>query len=229
MTGIAKTSRAAMWVAAGAIGATVITGVAFAGSNSLTANSETPSLHPSAPGSTPGAPHGQHNEKSQTSGPGHRIGTPVGPGGHRGFPGRGHGLGRLGRTLHGEFVVAGKDGKPLTVRVQRGVVTDVSATSITVKSSDGFSATYVINADTRIRVRKHDKTQKSFTHGQGPKATAADISVNDKAWVVAIVDGSNANAKMILAGNQKDQPSGAPTGDGSTTPPAIFESSTFGI
>lgn len=228
MTRLASTSRAAMWVAAGVIGATVVTGVAFAGSNSLTAN-QTPSPHPSAPGNAPGSPNGHNNPKLQSPGQGQRVGPQVGPGGRRGFPGRGHGLGQLRRTLHGEFVVAGKDGKPMTVKVQRGVVTDVSATSITVKSSDGFSASYVINVETRIRIRMHDKTQKNTTPGQKPKATAADISVNDNLWVVAVMDGTNANAKMILAGNPKDQPKGAPNGDGTATPPAIFESSTFGI
>jgi hypothetical protein len=37
-----------------------------------------------------------------------------------------------------------------TVAVQRGVVTAVSSTSLTVKSKDGYSATYVVTAKTLV-------------------------------------------------------------------------------
>ena len=82
-----------------------------------------------------GAPH-------QAFGPGGS--TPDGPGGrHRGMDGSGPAP--MGATsLHGEFVVPdGADGYT-TVLTQTGTVTAISPTSITVRSEDGYSQTYVI-------------------------------------------------------------------------------------
>ena len=56
------------------------------------------------------------------------------------------GLGALGGSLHGEVTADGG-----TVYLfQRGEVTKSSATSVTVKSSDGFTATYAVSDDTRV-------------------------------------------------------------------------------
>lgn len=63
----------------------------------------------------------------------------------------------LARGMRGEFVVKGKDGKPVTVVSIRGEVTAVSATSITIKAEDGFSATYAITAETKLRGKGADK------------------------------------------------------------------------
>lgn len=52
---------------------------------------------------------------------------------------------------HGEAVVRDKTGKLITVDRQRGSVTAASATSLTVKSSDGTSWTWTINKDTKVR------------------------------------------------------------------------------
>jgi hypothetical protein len=46
--------------------------------------------------------------------------------------------------LHGEFVVADGAGGYTTQLTQTGTVTAISPTSITVRSEDGFSQTYVI-------------------------------------------------------------------------------------
>jgi hypothetical protein len=46
--------------------------------------------------------------------------------------------------LHGEFVVADGNGGYITEVTQTGVVTAVSDTSITAKSGDGFTQTYVL-------------------------------------------------------------------------------------
>lgn len=55
--------------------------------------------------------------------------------------------------LHGEFVVAAGGGKFHTVVVQRGEVTAVSASSIRLKSEDGFSRTYAVTGETRVKAR----------------------------------------------------------------------------
>lgn len=53
--------------------------------------------------------------------------------------------------LHGERVVRDKDGKIITVDVQRGTVTAVSSSSMTVRSSDGTTWTWTLNGDTKVR------------------------------------------------------------------------------
>ena len=72
--------------------------------------------------------------------------------------GQGNGMGRLmrgatglGDVQHGEFTVQ-QDGKAVVMTLQRGTVTKASATSVTVKSEDDFTGTYVISDDTRGRV-----------------------------------------------------------------------------
>jgi hypothetical protein len=90
-----------------------------------------------------------------TEGSSHSLGAPhqaFGPGGAMpGGPGRQHGdMGRpspaaVGATsLHGEFVVPDGAGGYTTVLTQSGTVTAISPTSITVRSEDGYSQTYVI-------------------------------------------------------------------------------------
>jgi hypothetical protein len=86
-----------------------------------------------------------------------QVAPPKAPGGADGrHPGRGHGprgmhgIGPGGMALHGEFVVPDGSGGYRTVRTQRGEVTAVSATSLTVKSEDGYSSTYVLNPSTVV-------------------------------------------------------------------------------
>lgn len=53
--------------------------------------------------------------------------------------------------VHAEVVLAKDGGGTQTVLVQKGSVTDVSATAVTVKSSDGFTTAYTVNGDTRVK------------------------------------------------------------------------------
>ena len=71
-------------------------------------------------------------------------GGPGGPGGQRGAIGA-PGPAAVGATsLHGEFVVPDGAGRYTTVLTQSGAVTAISPTSITVRSEDGYTQTYVI-------------------------------------------------------------------------------------
>jgi hypothetical protein len=88
----------------------------------------------------------------------------------------------LARALHGEATLAGKQHR--VVAFQRGVVQQVSATSLTVKSEDGFTATYVLNADTKV-------------HKQGDKSTISAIKTGDHLRVLALKDGSTLTAKVV--------------------------------
>ncbi|HJQ44008.1 MAG TPA: hypothetical protein VJ831_13045 [Jatrophihabitantaceae bacterium] len=104
-----------------------------------------------------------------------------------GGPLRGHPLAR--RALHGTWVTRdGSDKQGFVTHSEiRGSVTAVSATSITVKAEDGFSATYVVNGDTKVRERA-DK-----------KGTPSEISKIKSGDSVAVVGkGSPATATAIL-------------------------------
>jgi hypothetical protein len=99
---------------------------------------------------------------------------------HRdGLPGR---RALLARALHGEATLGGE--KHRVVAFQRGVVQEVSATSLSVKSEDGFTSTYVLNADTKV-------------HKQGDKSTISAIKKGDHVRVLALKNGSTLTAKAI--------------------------------
>jgi len=87
------------------------------------------------------------------------------------------------RALHGEATVGGK-AKQRVVQFQRGTVDKVSSTSITVTSADGFTATYVVDAKTKVRKDKQP-------------AAIGDVKTADRVRVVATQDGSTATAKSI--------------------------------
>ena len=53
--------------------------------------------------------------------------------------------------LHGEVVLAKEGGGTQTVLVQKGAVTAVSANSVTVKSGDGYTKSYAVNGDTKVK------------------------------------------------------------------------------
>ena len=78
-----------------------------------------------------------------------------------------HPLARLGNLLHGQWVTKNKDGKVVTHDEIHGTVTAVSATSITVKASDGVTQTYAVTSDTKVRQR---------TEGKPRSGEASDIS-----------------------------------------------------
>jgi hypothetical protein len=52
-------------------------------------------------------------------------------------------------TLHGEVTVNGKNGVQ-TIVVQRGTVTAVTSTTVSVKSTDGFTATWTYGPDLKL-------------------------------------------------------------------------------
>jgi hypothetical protein len=95
----------------------------------------------------------------------------------------GHHKGQLGRAEHGEFTVHTKAGDKV-LDTQRGVVTAVNAGSVTVKSKDGFSATYTLNPATKVHKGKQT-------------ATTAQITTNDRVRVRADKTGTTATATRI--------------------------------
>jgi hypothetical protein len=97
-------------------------------------------------------------------------------------------------ALHEERQVEQPDGTTVTVALQGGTVTALTADSVTVESSDGYSRTYAVTADTRIAPRG---------------ATLDDLAAGDAVLVEAVVEGDTATAATIRA---------APAGGGSDEP-----------
>ena len=91
-------------------------------------------------------------------------------------------LALLRRALHGEVTLAGEEHR--VVVFQRGPVEKVSDTSLTVKSADGYTATYVVSVDTTVRKN-------------GDKATITDLRAGDRVLVVANKEGSTLKALRI--------------------------------
>ncbi|MBX6357739.1 MAG: hypothetical protein IRZ05_18025 [Micromonosporaceae bacterium] len=87
-------------------------------------------------------------------------------------------------ALHGEVVVQTKDGTK-TVVVQRGQVTAIDDTTMTVKSTDGFTQTWRFGDP--IRVVEHRNTVQ-------PK----DITVGTQVGVAGAKDDGTSTAKLIV-------------------------------
>lgn len=82
------------------------------------------------------------------------------------------GAGRLRSTGHLEIVRQTKRRGAVTILVQRGEITALSAASISLKSKDGFAHTYVIGAKTKVRERREP-------------VAIADLKVGERAMVIA--------------------------------------------
>ena len=101
------------------------------------------------------------------------------------------------QALHGEGVVKNADGTFQTVLEQRGTVESVSDSAITVKSEDGYSQTYAVNADTRITMFPTGDDGKRLKPTDG---TTADIAAGDTVRISGTKDGDKAAAKRIVKG-----------------------------
>jgi hypothetical protein len=86
-------------------------------------------------------------------------------------------------TLHGEIAVQGKDGVK-TIVVQRGAVTAVTSTGVTVKSTDGFTATWTFGDQLKIVQDRHAVAVSALK-------TGAEIGI------AGTKDGSSDTARLI--------------------------------
>jgi hypothetical protein len=164
------------WSAAGVLAAGTLTGVgiAFASGSQVNGAAPAAAIGTATPTATPSG--------SAAPGPGKR-GRPGFPGPRGRFGDLGRGL--AGTALHGEFVVKDKDGKIVTNVVQHGQVTAVSTTSITLKSEDGFTGTYAVNGDTRVRIG-------------GDNGAISGVKTGNEAWVTATKNGSSSTATILV-------------------------------
>lgn len=191
LTGRAATmAGAGVLVAAGAVGiATVASGQADAAASPSASSTSSPDAN-----GQPAAPPlpGKHGT------------TEHGPGSHD--PGK-HGPGLrawhgLRAALHGEAVVPHRDsdgkvvdGQYDTVVYQRGSVTAVSSSSISVKSPDGYTATYAVTSNTHV-------------HKDGKIVAVTDLTVGDTVRVAGTRSGTTTTAKRIDSGRPKLLPPG---------------------
>jgi hypothetical protein len=166
---VSRTTVVGVAAAAATVSGLVVGGIALADNNSG------PGTQVAAqPQATPTATPKAGTDAKQPKGP--HFGRRGGPGG----PG---GLGLAGRALHGEFVVAKPGGGYQTVAAQRGSVQSVSSTAITVKSSDGYTHTYVVDAKTRVN---------ALREGIG------SIKQGQQVAVMAKVSGSTSTAVRVV-------------------------------
>jgi len=96
------------------------------------------------------------------------------------------GLGPFGApfgAIHGQFVTPKPGGGYQKIDTQRGTVTAVSTSSITVKSSDGYTKTYQVTSSTNVDAQRA---------GIGSVKTGQTVSV------LATVSGSSATATQIV-------------------------------
>lgn len=118
----------------------------------------------------------------------------------------GMGMG-MGRAIHGSFVTPKQGGGYQTVDTQRGIVTGVSSTAITVKSVDGFTATYAVDATTMVNAQRDG---------------IASVTVGDEVGVTAIESGSTKQAVQIVdrtqLGDMHDKVGGGPAAKPTPTP-----------
>jgi hypothetical protein len=123
----------------------------------------------------------------------------VGSGSQQGSHQKQHARAALMRHLvHGQIVTHGKDGYVVHSGI-RGTVGSVSATSITVKAADGFSQTFTLTKDTKVRER---------TAGQrkGSPGKIADLKSGDKVAVLGKApekSSANPSATIVVDGRQK--------------------------
>ncbi len=87
-------------------------------------------------------------------------------------------------VVHGEFTAQTKTGYQV-FDAQRGTVTAVSPSSITIRSPDGYTTTYLVTSTTKV-------------HRGKTKAAISAVTVNAKAVVLAKPSGSTRTATQIV-------------------------------
>jgi len=151
-------------------------GVGYAATNSLTAKaSDTAAVASASPSASP-------SPSSGNPGSGDRHGWQKIRGAFPGGPGLGFGV-LGGAVLHGQFTVPKSGGGYQTLDVQNGTVTAVSTGAVTVKSADGYTASYTVTSNTVVGAQS---------------AGIGSVKKGDKIFVTATVSGSTATAATIV-------------------------------
>jgi len=187
---------------------------AYAAGNGSTAASANNGLGAGANGQLgPGGQGGMSGQGGVTgqggmTGPGSQTGTDGGMTGRDGDGGMGMdggpgGLGMggagLNAAVHSEYVVL-QDSSYVTMAGQTGTVTEVSGTSLTVKSADGFSRTYAVGSDVQVTEGMRQRgsstgntlSLSNVTAGATVRVTAVKNSDTYTAQAIQLSTASNA-------------------------------------
>jgi hypothetical protein len=108
----------------------------------------------------------------------------------------------LSRVVRGDFVVKARGGTYLTIHYERGQVSAVNATSLTVIGPDGKGATFALTATTRIR-------------SAGQLAKASDLQVGR---TVLVFGTGTAGSYSAIVVRQPKPGTGGAVPNASTTP-----------
>ncbi|MET9021557.1 hypothetical protein ABZV93_16360 [Actinopolymorpha sp. NPDC004070] len=199
---VSRTTVVGVAAAAATVSGLVVGGIALA-DNASGPKAQVAAQPQATPTASP-APkeRGGFGHPGRPGGPG-RFG-PGGFGGGFGPGGFGPGeLGMAGRALHGEFVVAKPGGGYQTVAAQRGTAQSVSSTAVTVKSTDGYTHTYVVDAKTRVNALREGIG--SIKQGQ-QVAVVAKVSGNTSTAVRVVDLADRGTGKQWRQPGQKQAP-----------------------
>lgn len=94
----------------------------------------------------------------------------------------------LSHIEHGQFVSRDKAGRQVTHEVANGSVSAVSPTSISVKDGSGTTTTFVVDAQTRVRVKGQAK---------GAKSTIVAVKTGEQVFVLG--DGTGPYTATFVA------------------------------
>ncbi|TDT75702.1 hypothetical protein DFO47_11142 [Arthrobacter sp. AG258] len=130
------------------------------------------------------------------AGPGSQAGTNGGTAGGMGMDGGPGGLGMgaagLNAAIHSEYVIL-EGSNYVTMAGQAGTVTDVSATSLTVKSEDGFSRTYAVGSDVQVTQGMRQRGGTST----GSTLSLSNVTAGSSVRVTALKDGDTYTVQAI--------------------------------
>lgn len=108
--------------------------------------------------------------------------------------------------VHSESVARKADGTFETQLSQRGTVEAVNGTSISVRSEDGYSQAYTVNAETRIMQVPAPETDGSAAQDHDGKrlkpldGAITDIAVGDNVRIAGVKNGDTVTAERIVEG-----------------------------
>ncbi len=102
--------------------------------------------------------------------------------------------GGLSAAVHAEYVVL-QGSEYTTMAEQLGTVSEVSSSSVTVKSSDGFTRSYALGADVVVSNLQQRRQQAG---GTATQLSVADIVAGGTVRIVAAKDGSGYTASSVM-------------------------------
>jgi hypothetical protein len=101
-------------------------------------------------------------------------------------------MGGLNAAIHSEYVVL-QNGNYVTMVGQLGTVTDISASSMTVKSEDGFTRSYALGTDVVVA----EGTRQRGSGTSGTTLSLADVKSGSSVRVTALKESDKYTAQSI--------------------------------